>query len=160
MALELNSSNSSQFFSQTPQLQNSMELPTPWSCSANGGGVLEHLFCSSDSTQSWLHLELRLQLELAPPGVLEWSSSIQSWSHAKQGLSRLLQLEQKISHLVSRLPQLFQFQYYFSKSQMYLIKKITTYCGSDISEPDILLLSMLKVAYSNLSITNTVVCCD
>jgi len=50
MALELNSSNSSQFSSQTPQLQNSMELPTPWSCSANGGGVLEHLFCSSDST--------------------------------------------------------------------------------------------------------------
>ena len=32
-------------------------------------------------------LELRLQLELAPPRVLEWSSSTQSWSHAKQGLS-------------------------------------------------------------------------
>jgi len=28
-----------------------MELPTPWSYSTNGGGVLEHLFCSSKTTQ-------------------------------------------------------------------------------------------------------------
>jgi len=52
MALELNSSNSNQFFSQTPQLQNSMELPTPWSCSANGGGVSEHLFSYSRTGQN------------------------------------------------------------------------------------------------------------
>ena len=45
MAVELNSSNFSQFSSQTSQLQNSMDLPTPWSCRANEGGVLEHLFC-------------------------------------------------------------------------------------------------------------------
>ena len=51
MALELNSSNSSQFSSQTPQLQNSMELPTPWNCSAYECGVLEHLFCCSRTTQ-------------------------------------------------------------------------------------------------------------
>ena len=47
MAPLQNSSNSSKKFSQTPQLQNSIELPTPWSYSANGGGVLEHLFCCS-----------------------------------------------------------------------------------------------------------------
>ena len=52
MALELNSSNSSQFSSQTPQLQNSMELPTPWSCSANRGGVSEHLFSYSRTGQN------------------------------------------------------------------------------------------------------------
>ena len=51
MALELNSSNSSQFSSQTPQLQNFMELPTPWNCSAYEGGVLEHLFYCSRTTQ-------------------------------------------------------------------------------------------------------------
>ena len=33
--------------------------------------------------------QLQLYPELAPPGVLEWSSSTQSWSHAKQGHSRL-----------------------------------------------------------------------
>ena len=47
MAVELNSSNFSQFSSQTFQLQNSMEMSTPWSCSANESGVLEHLFCCS-----------------------------------------------------------------------------------------------------------------
>ena len=30
--------------------------------------------------------QLQLHPELTPPGVLEWSSSTQSWSHAKQGL--------------------------------------------------------------------------
>ena len=79
--------NSSKNSSQTLQLQNSLELPTPWSCSTNGGGVLEHLFCNSNSTQSCSIRQFQLNSKLAPPGVLEWSSSTQSWSHAKQGLS-------------------------------------------------------------------------
>ena len=87
MAPLQNSSNSSKNSSQTPQLQNSLELPTPWSCSANGGGVLEHLFCNSNSTQSCSIRQFQLNSKLAPPGVLEWSSSTQSWSHAKQGLT-------------------------------------------------------------------------
>jgi len=87
MAPLQNSSNSSKNSSQTLQLQNSLELPTPWSCSANGGGVLEHLFCNSNSTQSCSIRQFQLNSKLAPPGVLEWSSSTQSWSHAKQGLS-------------------------------------------------------------------------
>ena len=86
MAPLQNSSNSSKNSSQTPQLQNSLELPTLWSCSANGGGVLEHLFCNSNSTQSCSIRQFQLNSKLAPPGVLEWSSSTQSWSHAKQGL--------------------------------------------------------------------------
>jgi len=47
MALELNSTNSNQFSSETPQLQNSMERPQLWSCSSSRLGVLESLFCSS-----------------------------------------------------------------------------------------------------------------
>jgi len=92
MAPLQNSSNSSKNSSQTPQLQNFLELPTLWSCSANGGGVLEHLFCNSNSTQSCSIRQFQLNSKLAPPGVLEWSSSTQSWSHAKQGLYMVMRV--------------------------------------------------------------------
>ena len=95
MAPLQNSSNSSKNSSQTPQLQNSLELPTPWSCSANGGGVLEHLFCNSNSTQSCSIRQFQLHSKLAPPKVLEWSSSTQSWSHVKQGLIRRCKLSRQ-----------------------------------------------------------------
>ena len=68
-----NSSNSSKNFSQTPQLQNYLELPILWSYSANGGGVLEHLFCNSNSTQSCSIRQFQSNSKLTPPGVLEWS---------------------------------------------------------------------------------------
>jgi len=44
----------------------------------------------------------------------------------------------------------------FSKSQKYNMEKIKipTYCGSHISVPDIRLLLILKISYSNLSVTN------
>lgn len=80
MTLDL---NSSQVSTQTLQLQNSMELPTPWTHMS--------LDCCAFYFQSWqpnIHFEqLQLHLELTPPGVLEWSSSRQSWSHPKEGLS-------------------------------------------------------------------------
>ena len=59
MAPELNSTNSNQFCSQTPQLQNSMEQPKLWSCSANRLRVLEHLFRTAPDL-----LVLNLDVEL------------------------------------------------------------------------------------------------
>ena len=66
---------------------------TPWSCQLHGAVVQMEVEFWSTSFAALTppragSTELRLQLELAPPGVLEWSSSTQSWSHAKHPLSR------------------------------------------------------------------------
>jgi hypothetical protein len=76
MAPEPNSSNSTNFFSQTPQLQNSMELPTPCSCSAN-----EVEFWST-SFAAPKHLNMNLLVEFVgnyPPMPLKWEETFRSF---------------------------------------------------------------------------------